>query len=147
MTVSPLVRTHMTGLLVFGNHYVAHVYNEESVVLKYLMNQYKKSYTISVKPARIQNNINSNKRKSFRRRTYGFLNTKKTVKNRMKIKNLSKSPIPEGEPIPQQYANSIINTTEQAFGGKSRRLQQKRKLKTKKAKKQIKKRRTYRNKK
>ena len=133
MTVSPLIRTHTTGLLIFGTKYVTSILGSDTLggLLNELIHQYKEN--VSYVDLDTRNNVLTNDR-TFRRRTYNFTKTKK------KMENENKKRTARGDPrLPAGFARGGAR--------RQRQTKRKRKLKTKKAKKHIKKRRTYKNKK
>lgn len=170
MTVSPLIRTHMTGLLIFGNKYVSSTIingklgsqyegrlvegNQSKFVLdgdnalNALIANFKKHSQLdksnnfqSIENVAKKFQFNINRRETFRRRTYKALmdETKLNIEDKLKGPN-------------KRTSNNIKRTLPAGparFGGarRQRQTKRKRKLKTKKAKKHIKKRRTYKNKK
>ena len=139
MIVSPLIRTHMTGLLIFGSKYVKQVYPGESLHVQTLKKCFLHCENENLEPTMVVNNISNRNSKTLKRRAYQFLNTKKNIIRENKTKKLSnnlKNTIPTGEIMPTQYQYYQNNKGNEYFGGNKRKhIKTKRKLNKKKHKK------------
>tara|TARA_A100001015_G_C15011850_1_gene723483 strand:- start:899 stop:2533 length:1635 start_codon:yes stop_codon:yes gene_type:complete len=137
MIVSPLIRTHMTGLLIFGSKYVKHVYPEESLHVQTLKKCFLHRENENLEPIIVVNNISNRNSKTFKKRAYQFLNTKKNIIRENKTKKFIKkykNPPPKGVIMPSEYQPQYVEN--EYFGGNKRKHRKtKRKLNKKKHKK------------
>ena len=136
----------MTGLLIFGSKYVKEVYPNESSHVETLAKCFLHCENENLKPTEVINNILNRNNKTFKRRAFKFVNTKKNIIKENKTKKRSnnlKNTVPSGEPVPQQFEpltepadRNPYNEVYETFGGKKRKNRKtKRKLKLKKHKK------------